>query len=192
MSFVNRQVDLGARWSFASVSAAFLSRRRSRNQRGQARVQFCLQGRIGGRYRLKSAVGLAAMVWPAIPKVIRDWRWLSGLMVAVVLLSGCAVGPDYRAPIVNFPARWSSDQTRHAPSPAHLSHWWSRLNDPLLDALIDQATASNLDVATSKAKIREARYSLRQTTAGLFPSVTGSGSATRNKSSTSSHRYNRH
>ncbi len=185
MSFVNRQVDLGARWSFASVSAALRSRRRRRNQRGQERVQFWLQEQVDGPYRLKSTIGLGAMARPGILKVVRDWRLLSELMVTAVLLSGCAVGPDYRAPIVNFPARWSSDQTRQAPSPAHLSHWWSRLDDPLLDALIDEATASNLDVATSKAKIREARYSLRQTTAGLFPSVTGSGSATRNKSSTS-------
>jgi multidrug efflux system outer membrane protein len=148
-------------------------------------VQFCLPGQMGRLCRLKSAVGLAVMVRPAILRVIRDWRLLPELMVAAVLLSGCAVGPDYRAPIVSFPARWSSDQTRQAPNQTHASHWWRRLDDPLLDALIDEASASNLDVATSKAKIREARYSLQQTTAGLFPSVTGSGSATRNKSSTS-------
>jgi outer membrane protein, multidrug efflux system len=147
-------------------------------------VQFCLLEQIGRLFRLKSAVGLAAIVKPAILRVTL-WRLLPELMVAAVLLSGCAVGPDYRAPIVNFPARWSNDQTRQVPNPAHASHWWSRLNDPVLDALIEEATASNLDVATSKAKIREARYSLQQTTAGLFPSVTGSGSATRNKSSTS-------
>jgi multidrug efflux system outer membrane protein len=148
-------------------------------------VQFCLQGQLGSLYRLKSAVGLAAMATPAILRMIRDWRLLSALMVATVLLSGCAVGPDYQAPIVSLPARWSSDQTMQAPGSTHPPRWWGRLNDPLLDALIDEATASNLDVATSKAKIREARYSLRQTTAGLFPSGTGSGSATRNKSSTS-------
>lgn len=142
---------------------------------------------MGDLYRLKSAVGPTAMASLVKLKVIPDCRSLPALMVAAVLLSGCAVGPDYRAPVVNFPARWSSDQTRQAPGPVHPhpSHWWSRLNDPLLDALIDEATASNLDVATSKAKIREARYSLQQTAARLFPSVTGSGSATRNKSGTS-------
>jgi outer membrane protein, multidrug efflux system len=184
MRFVNRQVYLGDRWPFTSASAALRSRQRRRDQRGQERVQFWLQGQVGRR--LRSAVGLDAMARPLLLKVIQDWRLLSEMMVAAALLSGCAVGPDYRAPIADVPARWSSDQTRQAPGPAHLSHWWSRLNDPLLDALIDEATASNLDVATSKAKIREARYSLQQTTAGLFPSVTGSGSATRNKSSTSS------
>jgi multidrug efflux system outer membrane protein len=148
-------------------------------------MQFCSQGQVGSLHHLKSAAGPAATARPAVPKLVRDWRLLSELMVLAVLLSGCAVGPDYRTPIVNFPSRWSSDRTRQAPGPAHLSRWWSRLNDPLLDALIDEATASNLDVATSKAKIREARYSLQQTTAGLFPSVTGSGSATQNKSGTS-------
>src|SRR5450756_1762799 len=185
MSFVNRQVDLGGRWSFASVSAALRSRRRRRNRRDQERVQLRLQGQMGDLYRLESAIGLTAMARPVIRKVVRDCRLLSALMVAAVLLSGCAVGPDYRAPVVSFPARWSSDQTRQASGPVRPSHWWSRLNDPLLDALIDEATASNLDVATSKAKIREARFSMQQTTAGLFPSVTGSGSATRNKSGTS-------
>ncbi|WP_292586794.1 efflux transporter outer membrane subunit, partial [Mesorhizobium sp.] len=66
--------------------------------------------------------------------------------------------------------------------PAQLSKWWQRLSDPELDALVEEAVAGNLDVATAKARIREARASYRQSAASLFPSVDSSGSATRNKS----------
>jgi len=47
--------------------------------------------------------------------------------------------------------------------------------------LIDEAVAGNLDVATAKAKIRQARASYRQSAGTLFPTVDGSGSATRSK-----------
>lgn len=108
------------------------------------------------------------------------------LWLATTTLAGCAVGPDYRTPIPNLPLRWSGDVAKQTPDPPNLSHWWVRLNDPLLNALMEEAVASNLDVATSKAKIREARSTQRQAIAGLLPSISGSGSATRNKSSASS------
>ena len=43
--------------------------------------------------------------------------------------------------------------------------------------------AGNLDVASAKARIREARATRRQTVGALFPSIDGQGSATRSRSS---------
>ncbi len=65
-----------------------------------------------------------------------------------------------------------------------LTRWWRRLNDPVLDQLIEEAVAGNLDVAAAKARIREARASYRQAVGALFPQITGSGSATANRTST--------
>ena len=77
------------------------------------------------------------------------------------------------------------------PRPPQLSRWWQRLRDPQLNTLVDEAVAGNLDVATAKAKIREARASYRQSVGTLLPSVDGSGSATRNKSAVATVRLER-
>ncbi|BCG72139.1 RND transporter [Mesorhizobium sp. 113-1-2] len=103
-------------------------------------------------------------------------------MITAVLLAGCVVGPDYRTPILPMPANWSSEKPTKSVQPAQLSQWWQRLRDPQLNTLIEEAVAGNLDVATAKAKIREARASYRQSAGTLLPSVDGSGSVTRNKS----------
>jgi NodT family efflux transporter outer membrane factor (OMF) lipoprotein len=56
----------------------------------------------------------------------------------------------------------------------------------LLNQLIEEAVAANPSVAKAKAVVREARATLAQTTAGLFPSVSGSASVTDNKTSAGS------
>ncbi|TPM99831.1 efflux transporter outer membrane subunit [Mesorhizobium sp. B2-1-3A] len=104
-------------------------------------------------------------------------------MITAVLLAGCVVGPDYRTPILPMPANWSGEKPTKSVQPAQLSQWWQRLRDPQLNTLVAEAVAGNLDVATAKAKIREARASYRQSAGTLLPSVDGSGSVTRNKSS---------
>ncbi|PBC19698.1 MULTISPECIES: efflux transporter outer membrane subunit [unclassified Mesorhizobium] len=104
-------------------------------------------------------------------------------MITAVLLTGCVVGPDYRTPILPMPANWSGEKPTKSVQPAQLSQWWQRLRDPQLSTLVEEAVAGNLDVATAKAKIREARASFRQSAGTLLPSLDGSGSVTRNKSS---------
>lgn len=109
------------------------------------------------------------------------------IALAGALLAGCAVGPDYKGSPIILPIHWSNaktgqaSKTGHAAKPADLAQWWKRLNDPMLTALIEDAVNGNLDVASAKAKIREARATRREAIGGLFPSVTGSGSATRSR-----------
>ncbi|WP_292367071.1 efflux transporter outer membrane subunit [Mesorhizobium sp.] len=103
-------------------------------------------------------------------------------MLTAATLAGCVVGPDYQKPLLAMPTAWSTQSKTTSAKPAQLSKWWQQLRDPELNALVEQAVAGNLDVATAKAKIREARASYRQSVATLFPSADGSASATRNKS----------
>jgi len=111
-------------------------------------------------------------------------RRLLAPMLGAVLLAGCVVGPDYQTPILPMPANWSGQKQAKPAQPAQLAKWWQRLRDPDLNTLVEEAVAGNLDVATAKAKIREARASYRQSAGALLPSVDGSGSVTRNKSAT--------
>ncbi|KAA3450320.1 RND transporter [Mesorhizobium sp. SARCC-RB16n] len=108
------------------------------------------------------------------------------IKVAICLLStstftGCVVGPDYQQPALTMPATWDGQKAAKPAGPAQLSKWWERLRDPELNALVEEAVAGNLDVATGKARVREARASYRQSAGTLFPSVDGSASVTRTK-----------
>jgi outer membrane protein, multidrug efflux system len=103
------------------------------------------------------------------------------LLAITSLLAGCAVGPDYMHPTTELPSRWSNEKGKRTPRPPVLAQWWRRLNDPVLDQLIEEAVQNNLDVAAAKARIREARASRRQAIGALFPEVSGSESATTNR-----------
>lgn len=109
-------------------------------------------------------------------------RRLLAPIFGAALLSGCVVGPDYQTPILPMPANWSGQKPTKPAQPAQLARWWQRLRDPELNSLVEEAVAGNLDVATAKAKIREARASYRQSAGALLPSADGSGSVTRNRS----------
>ncbi|MFK3690819.1 efflux transporter outer membrane subunit [Agrobacterium tumefaciens] len=110
----------------------------------------------------------------------------SAVPLIAILVSGCVVGPDYEQPGLVLPASWAGDQ-RKSKTPAkkpNLVEWWRQLNDPHLNTLVAEAVSANLDVATAKAKIREARASYRQQAGTLLPTADGSGSATRHRSVT--------
>lgn len=104
-------------------------------------------------------------------------------LIASSLLAGCAVGPDYMGPPhLTLPTQWTNAPPR-TKTTGDLGRWWLRLRDSLLTRLIDEAVEANPSVAKAKATVREARATVAQAAAGLFPSVTGSGSMTDNKSS---------
>lgn len=114
------------------------------------------------------------------------------LLASALLLGACSVGPDYVAPVLNLPLRWAnasgSAPMARAPEPdapvarSDLAEWWKGFHDPLLDALVEEAVAGNLDVTAARAAIREARASLRQRGALLAPEVDAGASAARTRS----------
>lgn len=98
--------------------------------------------------------------------------------VALLALSACAVGPNYRAP---EPLPAAQTQLSEADASAALSRetlpdkWWKLFNDPRLDALVEQALAYNTDVRIASANLRQSRALLSQARADRLP--TGSASA---------------
>lgn len=121
---------------------------------------------------------------PAAARASRSRRgmWFASLMTGTaLLLSGCAVGPDYQTPDMPLSSHWRNANADTPSRPPELAFWWKKLGDPLLNQLVQDAIANNLDVRTSKAKVREARASYRQANGALFPTLDGSGSATRSK-----------
>jgi NodT family efflux transporter outer membrane factor (OMF) lipoprotein len=113
-----------------------------------------------------------------------------GRLLAVgmaVMLAGCAsVGPEYQAPQVATPARWSLSTDAQSADRAALPEWWREFHDSVLDALVEDALAANLDLAGARARLREARARRELAGAQLGPAVDASASAARSKSSAQS------
>lgn len=99
------------------------------------------------------------------------------LFLFPVVLTGCRVGPDYQQPEVNAPQSFQYEQ-RDAQDTAN-TDWWKAFDDPVLDSLIAESLANNLNVKIASANIEQAAAVLVQTRSGLFPQVGYSGAATR-------------
>lgn len=111
-------------------------------------------------------------------------RGATGLVVAL-LLCGCApVGPDYQRPVLETPARWANSVDTQPPVPdlAQIA-WWRVCNDPLLNALIDQAVAANLELEQARARITQARANLVLAGVPGLPQVNAIGSINRSRRS---------
>lgn len=68
------------------------------------------------------------------------------------------VGPDYVPPKVDAPRAWTElDATRPGRVSRDLVTWWRTFDDPVLNSLIAQALASNLDLKQAKERIVQAR-----------------------------------
>ena len=101
--------------------------------------------------------------------------------------AGCLVGPNYRPPDARVQAGWASLGTRPSgPAATQVSTatadrantalWWRNFNDPVLDELVTEALASNLDVAQAVARLRQARAQRRVAAGQFYPAVDLSGS----------------
>jgi len=105
-------------------------------------------------------------------------------LIALTLLAGCAVGPDYVRPTPPVPADWSTSLPgTQAPgaTTAQLAQWWRQLDDPTLTALIERALAENRDVREAIARIKEARALQSVSEARARPQLGASGSAARDR-----------
>jgi outer membrane protein, multidrug efflux system len=102
------------------------------------------------------------------------WQYMCIVLLLVVGLSGCMVGPNYRAPQAPVPAAWSEAQQGAAP----MTQWWTTFKDPLLDSLIARAVQSNWDLRTAAGRVREARAQRGVAGADLWPTIDASGSYT--------------
>jgi NodT family efflux transporter outer membrane factor (OMF) lipoprotein len=99
-----------------------------------------------------------------------------------LLITGCAVGPEYVRPVTPEVSNYkeSGDWVRAAPADAlERGPWWQLFNDPVLNDLAARVEVSNQNVAAAVAGYAQARALVAEQRAGLFPSVTLGGGATR-------------
>ena len=102
----------------------------------------------------------------------------------MVLLGGCAVGPDYHRPQVAVPDAYRSDAALPAGDSVGDALWTEIYPDSRLRALIGTALRNNHDLQSAMARIDEARAALGQTRLGYLPTINAAGTVARSKTST--------
>jgi NodT family efflux transporter outer membrane factor (OMF) lipoprotein len=113
-----------------------------------------------------------------------NWKsWSAGGLLLAI--TACAtVGEDYAAPAMQLPESWPTQSpTELLAEETELADWWRRLNDPLLDELIERSTQHSLDLREALARLREARALRGVSAAGRFPTLDARATALRRSES---------
>ena len=103
-------------------------------------------------------------------------------LIALALMAGCAIGPDYKRADVEVPAQYKEAGDWIVAKPedaAPKGAWWKAFQDPELDALMDQVQVSNQNLRAAEARYREAHAGVQAARSQLFPSIGANASATR-------------
>ncbi len=112
------------------------------------------------------------------------------LLPALVLLAalplGCSVGPRYQRPAVPAPPAYKELEGWKIAEPADASlhgKWWELFGDPALNALEEQVSISNQNIAAAFASFLQARAMVKEARAQYYPTLTASPSVTRSRPS---------
>lgn len=96
---------------------------------------------------------------------------MSRLLVCLVLgvsLCACSMAPDYEQPKMDIPEAWT--KLTPATQPLNMD-WWTRFNDPVLNAMVEEALKNNQDLAAGMAGIRSAAAQAGVGSSALWPSL---------------------
>ncbi|HSO18927.1 MAG TPA: efflux transporter outer membrane subunit [Desulfosarcina sp.] len=97
------------------------------------------------------------------------------MVLAWIVITGCAVGPDFKEPVVQAPAAY---RTAVMPDDdADDLKWWELFDDPLLHALVATALENNRDLKIAASRIEASRATLGFTRADQYPRLDGDAGA---------------
>ncbi len=88
-------------------------------------------------------------------------------LMIIVSLTGCAMGPDFKKPVVETPHnfRFSDSESKEVVN----LKWWELFDDPVLYSLVVSALTDNKDALIAASRIEEARAALGFTKADQYP-----------------------
>src|SRR5579863_590627 len=97
-------------------------------------------------------------------------------LLAALVLSGCAVGPNYRRPAAQAPTVFHGPEDSQEPEAQSASvadlPWWQVFHDSQLQELIRTALKQNYDLQLAMERVTAARAQLGITRANQFPQLT--------------------
>jgi outer membrane protein, multidrug efflux system len=106
-------------------------------------------------------------------------------LVAVIALTGCAVGPKYQRPSAPVPTQFKESaeqpaQTSTTPAIAY-NNWWLVFNDPTLNQLENDADSANQDIRVAVARVDEAEAAARYARSFMSPTLSLGTSVSRTR-----------
>lgn len=112
-----------------------------------------------------------------------------------LILTGCAVGPDFKKQQSWAPSKWSAthDSIKGAvDSQINMKklnpNWWENFRDPVLSDLIQRTVMNNLDVQMATQRMIASQAQLMIMGSGRFPTLNGTAAYTRFQPSSQSSR----
>jgi len=109
--------------------------------------------------------------------ISRSWI----LAIALLMLTGCAVGPKYKRPPVVVPETYRGLAPEAGPETASSlgdEKWWTVFQEEQLQQLIREALSQNYDVRIAAARVLQAQALLGITRAEQFPTIAAGASTT--------------
>src|SRR3989442_3627528 len=108
-------------------------------------------------------------------------RCLYGFSLAgVIMLAGCAVGPNYQRPSINSPPSFRYDNAVTNVASRELA-WWQVYQDKTLQALVREAFTNNYDIRIAAARVEQARAIAMQARSQFVPNATYGGTVSRGR-----------
>src|SRR4029077_7635340 len=151
----------------------------SRNGQAQARRTFpqCCRRRQSQRRETDMALRVTFINMKV--RVAKKLGVFTAAALALSVMSGCMVGPNYHKPAIQTPAAFRdlSDNKQvqgQAASYADLP-WWQVFDDPQLQELIRTALKQNYDLQIATERINASRAEVAITRSNLFPQVQCNG-----------------
>jgi multidrug efflux system outer membrane protein len=95
------------------------------------------------------------------------------VFVGAVLLSGCAVGPNYQRPQIPIPQSFRAAPPSSTDSSFADMKWWEIFKDPVLQDLERTALAQNYDLRDAVARVEAARANVGIVRSQQFPNLAG-------------------
>ena len=83
--------------------------------------------------------------------------------------AGCMVGPDYARPEAALPDAWLDLKGAAVDDRSEDARWWTRFDDPVLNALVEQALRQNLTLREAGLRVIEARAQRGISVGEFFP-----------------------
>jgi multidrug efflux system outer membrane protein len=99
---------------------------------------------------------------------------------AILLLAGCAVGPNYHRPDTPVDAHFANAGEPGFVEGDAVQRYWIGFADPILSGLIEDALVHNKDLEIAAANLQAARAARRLAGFDLYPTATFAGSYTHN------------
>lgn len=103
-------------------------------------------------------------------------RHASSVLIATVLLTACAMGPNYERPKIEMPEAFRAAAGRELESIANL-RWWELLQDPQLQKLIRIALRENKDLKKAAAAVEEFQARSMIAAIDFAPQLNGTANA---------------